>query len=154
MMSSWVESQGHRLQLNKTLGFWFLDYGRAAVWLHPWPSSPPYITRHWWGARKMPQDYHIIFFFLGGGHAHMACMILILVSWPGIKPLPPAVELWNLNHWTAREVPYCLLETSRCHRFFFVLKIMFINTVLCKRILNPRSCLTFMEIKIDIKLVL
>ena len=24
---------------------------------------------------------------------------------PGIKPAPPAVEAWTLNHWTAREVP-------------------------------------------------
>ena len=29
----------------------------------------------------------------------------ILVPRPGIEPTPPAVEAWNLNHWTAREVP-------------------------------------------------
>ena len=29
----------------------------------------------------------------------------ILVPQPGIKPMPPAVEAWSLNHWTAREVP-------------------------------------------------
>ena len=29
----------------------------------------------------------------------------ILVSWLGIKPLPPALEAWGLNHWTPREVP-------------------------------------------------
>ena len=22
---------------------------------------------------------------------------------PGIKPMPPAVEAWSLNHWTARK---------------------------------------------------
>ena len=27
----------------------------------------------------------------------------ILVPWPGIKPTPPAMEIWSLNHW---EVPY------------------------------------------------
>ena len=35
----------------------------------------------------------------------------ILVPRPGIKPAPPAVEEWNLNQWTAREVPpttFCL----------------------------------------------
>ena len=26
-------------------------------------------------------------------------------SRPGIEPVPPAVEAWRLNHWTAREVP-------------------------------------------------
>ena len=28
----------------------------------------------------------------------------ILISCPGIEPIPPAVEGWSLNHWTAREV--------------------------------------------------
>lgn len=29
----------------------------------------------------------------------------ILVPLPGIKPMPSAVEVWILNHWTSREVP-------------------------------------------------
>ena len=29
----------------------------------------------------------------------------ILVPQPGIEPMPPVVEAWGLNHWTAREVP-------------------------------------------------
>ena len=29
----------------------------------------------------------------------------ILVPQPGIKPVPPAVKAWSLNHWTAKEVP-------------------------------------------------
>ena len=29
----------------------------------------------------------------------------ILVPQPGIEPVPPAVEVHSLNHWTAREVP-------------------------------------------------
>ena len=33
----------------------------------------------------------------------MACRILI--PWPGIKPMPPAVETRSLNHWTVSEVP-------------------------------------------------
>ena len=33
----------------------------------------------------------------------MACNIL--VPQPGIELVPPAVELQNTNHWTAREVP-------------------------------------------------
>ena len=28
-----------------------------------------------------------------------------LVPQPGIKPMPPALEAWRLNHWTSREVP-------------------------------------------------
>ena len=34
---------------------------------------------------------------------HVACGIL--VPPPGLKPEPPAVVVWSLNHWTAREVP-------------------------------------------------
>ena len=29
----------------------------------------------------------------------------ILLSRPGIEPVPPALEAWSLNHRTAREVP-------------------------------------------------
>ena len=29
----------------------------------------------------------------------------ILVPWPGIEPMPPALEAWCPNHWTTREVP-------------------------------------------------
>ena len=32
-------------------------------------------------------------------------MYKILVSWPGIRPAPPALEAVSLNHWTSREVP-------------------------------------------------
>ena len=28
----------------------------------------------------------------------------MLVPWPGIKPIPPAVDAWSPNHWTVREV--------------------------------------------------
>ena len=34
----------------------------------------------------------------------MACGIL--VSWPGIESMPPALEVKSLNHWTTREVPF------------------------------------------------
>ena len=33
----------------------------------------------------------------------MACGIL--VPKPGIELVPPAVEVWSLNHWTTRESP-------------------------------------------------
>ena len=34
---------------------------------------------------------------------HGSCWIL--VPQPGIVLVPPPLEAWNLNHWTAREVP-------------------------------------------------
>ena len=36
----------------------------------------------------------------------------ILVSRPVIKPVPPASEVWSLNHWTAGKVPQLLTLTS------------------------------------------
>ena len=42
----------------------------------------------------------------------------ILVPWPGIEPMPPALGAWSLNHWTAREVP--------CRLFFFFESLVFI----------------------------
>ena len=39
---------------------------------------------------------------------------MILVPWPGIKPMPPALEAQHLNHWTTREVLelYCWCTTN------------------------------------------
>ena len=33
----------------------------------------------------------------------------ILDPWPGIEPVPAALEAQNLNHWTTSEVPILLL---------------------------------------------
>ena len=42
------------------------------------------------------------------------CM-LDLVPWPGMEPLPPALEVWSLSHWTTREVLGMLFK---CHQWF------------------------------------
>ena len=49
------------------------------------------------------------------GLNHVSCMtgrfftaeppVSPLVSWPGIKPRPPAMGVWSLSHWATREVP-------------------------------------------------
>ena len=41
------------------------------------------------------------FFFLWQHHSAWG----VLVPWLGIKPMPPEVESWSLNQWTAREFP-------------------------------------------------
>ena len=41
--------------------------------------------------------FAIIYLFFFWPH-HAACWIL--VPWPGIKPVPPALEVRSLNHWT------------------------------------------------------
>ena len=41
----------------------------------------------------------------------------ILVSWPGIEPVPPALAARNLNHWTAREAP---MKTLILHQHLLI----------------------------------
>ena len=47
-----------------------------------------------------------------------------LVPWPGIEPRPLVLEVWNLSHWTTREVPMNVffIEVStvdlQCHVSF------------------------------------
>ena len=43
---------------------------------------------------------------------HMACRIL--VPWPEIKPVPPAVEVQSCNHWTTRVVPWYIFLNDIC----------------------------------------
>ena len=42
------------------------------------------------------------FFFFGYTTRHTG---YLLISWPGIESVLLALEAWNLNHWTVREVP-------------------------------------------------
>ena len=58
-----------------------------------------------------------LFFFLA---ANAACRIL--VPQPGIKPVPPTMEVQSLNHWTAREV---LRQFCKCGRSIWIVKGMF-----------------------------
>ena len=39
-------------------------------------------------------------------HFHFCAACRIWVSRTGIEPAAPAVEVWSLNHWTTREVPW------------------------------------------------
>ena len=50
-----------------------------------------------------PLLYLFIYLFIYFWPRHTACGIL--VSQPGVKPAPPALQAQSLNQWTAREVP-------------------------------------------------
>ena len=39
----------------------------------------------------------------------LSCSMWDLVSWPEIKPRPPAFRAWRFSHWTTREVPQIIL---------------------------------------------
>ena len=54
-------------------------------------------------------------FSQGQQAAGLVCLFCgILVPRPGIEPVPPAVEAWSPNPWTAREAPEMgILNSSR-----------------------------------------
>ena len=55
----------------------------------------------------------------------MACGVL--VPQPGIKPTPPAVEVWSPNHWTTRQVPVCVI----LDHYFSPFEFCMIAALLC-----------------------
>ena len=46
-----------------------------------------------------------LFFSVLFTYLYLATACRLLLPWPGIKPMPSAMETWSLNYWTAREVP-------------------------------------------------
>ena len=59
---------------------------------------------------------HILFFFRLCQEAYR-----ILVPQQGVEPMPPAVEVWSLNHWTAKEFPH--VHTLSSHKITFHLRV-------------------------------
>ena len=59
---------------------------------------------------RMFSFYFLFFFFFLFWLCHVACGIL--VPWPETEPVPPAVEVHSLNHWTAREFPLLFSSSS------------------------------------------
>ena len=83
------------------------------------------------------------FFFFGCAVRHVGALVLQ----PGIEPVPPAVEARSLNHWTAKEVPYCLFDyshpsssemVSHCVVFFFKDRFHFFFYFLAAPGIEPR----------------
>ena len=64
------------------------------------------VTKSWtqlkWLSRQHVIAKHLsLYFCCCCWPHHVACEIL--VPWPGIKPVPHAVEVQSFNHWTTRE---------------------------------------------------
>ena len=49
--------------------------------------------------------FKYLFLFIFWPYQVLVAACGILVPQPGIRPTPPVMEAWNLNNWTAREVP-------------------------------------------------
>ena len=71
--------------------------GRRGLVVTLWLVLPPHCHLD---SHNQGQIFFFFFFFLP---CCMACRIL--VPWPRIEPVPPAVEVQGHNHWTAGAVP-------------------------------------------------
>ena len=59
-----------------------------------------------WGHTWIIQDnFSILIFFFNLHFLAVWVAHEILVPWPEMEPLSPAVEAWSPNHWTTRKVP-------------------------------------------------
>ena len=63
-----------------------------------YPSALSCIELH-----RTPEKLALNHFFRIFLFGHMTSGIL--APQPGIEPMSPALEEWNLNHWTTRELP-------------------------------------------------
>lgn len=73
-------------------------------------------------------DPEFIYLFIFG---HRACRMLL--SQPGIEPIPSAIKSWSLHYWTDREVQHFVLLTKR-HLFLFLQNYHTISKI---RLLSP-----------------
>ena len=48
--------------------------------------------------------FFLIYLFIYLDTPDLSCSMCDLVSWPGIEPGPPDLEVWSVSHWTARKV--------------------------------------------------
>ena len=87
-------------------------------------SLPPFIYLNVWRKVKFFLNHcsiSLLLFLFTSWPCRLACRIL--VPWPGIEPVPPAVEAQHPYHWTAKEflrevkflICFCYSST---HRFY------------------------------------
>lgn len=59
--------------------------------------------------QALPFPWNVLYLFLGGvgGGEVVSCSTWDLSSLTSFKPVPPALEIWRPNHWTAREPLPC-----------------------------------------------
>ena len=91
------------------------------VWKIPWTADPGRLQSM--GLQRVGHDWATSLYFKSSYYYfwphHTAYGIL--VSWPGIKPVPPALEAQSPSHWTTKEVP----ESGK-HSFIIVIYYSFI----------------------------
>ena len=84
--------------------------GGKAMWAKLLVSWTKAVTSNW------TNNYYTLFIYLFiFAIPHVACRIL--VPWPGIKAVSLSLEVWSLNHWTAREVSVIVFLNAMYFQF-------------------------------------
>ena len=73
-----------------------LDYCRFQLYY----DTADTLKKRWHTELHTNVIIYFYFYFFG----HTTCETL--VPWLGIEPMSSALEVWSLNHWTTREVPW------------------------------------------------
>ena len=87
------------VKIHWVVHLWFVYFSLP---IFPWKAYAKFLSKRpcMTMPLPLPRAYFFKKIFWGGLHP-AACRIL--VHWPGTEPIPPAVEIWSLNHWTSRD---------------------------------------------------
>ena len=66
-----------------------------------------------WNVQKLDRKFFFCLFFAACG---------VLIPWPMIELVPPTLETWSLDHWTAWEVSGSFNESKRRKRWFLIVQ--------------------------------
>ena len=87
-------------------GHWFIFFFEvfASDNILNWKLCFEQYSQDCWPQKKKTAESSLLFFVI---YLFLLCCMAcgILVPWPGIKPMPPTMEMWTLNFWIPREVP-------------------------------------------------
>ena len=100
------------------------ENGKRSNFLWSWGNQHLFSKNQW--IYFLFNKYLFIFIYLP--EPGLSCVMWCSVPWPGIEPGPPAWGMWNLSHWTTREVPsfyFILFFFNFCDFFFFFLILYF-----------------------------
>ena len=93
-----VQTLSHRLYYSTSMSI------NRCTWTHGGKAmAQPFLSKA--SEHHLLLRQHMLFKVFYFYFSAIPCSIWFLVPWLGIKPVPPAVERWSLNHWTVREVP-------------------------------------------------
>ena len=115
----WLTKRVHRCSLIQHQVFLIANSPNALLWYLEWCRGRKGVpARKDWG--------HCWFYFWP---YHATCRIL--VPPPGTKPMPTAVEVQSLNHWTTKEAPAMISELGSKEAVTHTLPNLLLSLLIC-----------------------